>query len=104
MTDSSATKFGEWLQQQFADRGVPSVLAASRELGVAHTSARAWVKGFATPSLENQKRIAEVLEIPFTRVLVASGSLDPGELGGPHSLSDIPTVELLAELGRRIPD
>lgn len=96
--------FGDWLQRECARRGADSFLAASKLLGVAHTSVRAWFLGHAEPSLDSQKKIADALGISYARVLIASGALDADDLQRDATLNEFSTADLLAELAKRTTD
>lgn len=96
--------FGEWLRRECARRGADSFLSASKLLGVAHTSVRAWFLGHAEPSLDSQKKIADALGISYARVLIASGALEASELQRDATLNDFSTADLLAELAKRTTD
>lgn len=96
--------FGDWLLHQAARRGAGSALATSRLLGLPHSTVNAWIKGHSMPGFDNQKRIADALGIPYTRVLVASGAIDADELYTSATLDDFSTADLLAELAKRTTD
>lgn len=67
-------EFGRWLQREM-DRGGFILVSLARELGMAHTSVRAWLHGKSEPSPEHCEDLAQVLRVPIDDVYRALGRL-----------------------------
>ncbi|KDE14918.1 helix-turn-helix domain-containing protein [Rhodococcus aetherivorans] len=98
------TRFSEWFDTLYRERGYETDAAAARAIGVQQSLIRRWREGSA-PSVDNLRKISYALAVPMQQVMIAAEYLTPDEAAVvtvPAPLESVPSAQLIGELVRRL--
>ncbi|OOL30445.1 hypothetical protein GQ85_19870 [Rhodococcus rhodochrous] len=98
------TRFSEWFDALYRERGYDTDAAVARALGVQQSVIKRWREGSA-PSIDNLRKISTTLAVPMQQAMIAAGYLTPDEASVvtvPADLESVTDAQLLGELARRL--
>lgn len=99
------TTFASYLADLLNERD-QTAAGLARETGLSETTISRWLRGTATPALDNARIVAEGCRRPLLEVLVSAGLITPREArqrnAAPVDLGALSDTQLLDEVRRRM--